>query len=174
MREALLLLEGDALVRSAPNHGFVTTEISASHVEQVYEVRSILESYAAYTATPLLPKSKIEALADLFARAVAEMRQGSYELCDRCDLELHGMILEHCGNPVLAELVNSLVERTLRIRYLANTPPEVYTETIMAEHEAILHALRRRNADEARRCMETHLANARERTLSRLQEIRKK
>jgi len=174
VREALLLLEGDALVTSAPNHGFVTTEISASHIEHVFEVRRILESHAAYTATPLISESKIEALGDLFNRAVAEIRQGSYELCDQCDLELHGLILENCGNPVLAELVNSLVERTLRIRYLANTPPELYGETIMEEHTAVLRALRSRNADEARLKMETHLLNACERTHSCLKSIRNK
>lgn len=174
VREALLQLQGEDLVVGSPNHGFVVTEISAMDVENVFKVRELLESYAAHEAAPRIPDHQIEHLADLFQRARREIQHGSYDLYLQSDWEMHHVILEHCNNLVLMQMVTSLSERSLRIRYLADTNTEQHVETILAEHEQILAALRRRDAEQARDLMRMHLVNARERTLMQLAQVQQK
>jgi DNA-binding GntR family transcriptional regulator len=168
VREALLLLEGDRLVERSPNHGFSVTSIHAQDIKNVYQVRSLLESAASYHAAHLLPEAQLAQLCALFDEATLRMQQGSYELYLSCDLELHQLILAYCGNPLLAQMAQSLSERSLRIRYFADTVPAEHAEIIMTEHLAILDALRERHAERAQEAMRVHLANACQRTLDQL------
>jgi DNA-binding GntR family transcriptional regulator len=168
VREALLLLEGDNLVRTTPNHGFVVSEIHPSDVEHVYEVRDLIESHAAYSAATSIPEDELERLRDLFARASERIEQGDFTLCEQCDLELHRVILQYSHNPILIEIASSLVERSLRIRYLADVTPQLNSQTIWLEHNEILRALLARDASKARKKMQAHLGKARERTLHQL------
>jgi GntR family transcriptional regulator, rspAB operon transcriptional repressor len=168
VREALLLLEGDNLVRTTPNHGFVVAEIHSSDVEHVYEVRELIESHAAYAAATSIPDDELDRLWDLFSRASDRIEQEDFTLCEQCDLELHRIILQYSHNPILIEIAASLVERSLRIRYLADVTPHLNAHTIWLEHKDILKALRARDASAAREKMHSHLAKARERTLYHL------
>jgi GntR family transcriptional regulator, rspAB operon transcriptional repressor len=168
VREALLLLEGDNLVRATPNHGFIVTEIHPSDVEHVYEVRDLIETHAACSAATSIPDDELERLRDLFSRASDRIDQEDFTLCEQCDLELHRIILQYSHNPILIEIASSLVERSLRIRYLADVTPHLNAQTIWLEHKEILQALLARDASKAREKMQAHLAKARERTLHHL------
>lgn len=171
VREALLLLEGDGLVYHAPNHGFVITEIQSLDVKNVYEVRALIEPHAAYSAASVIPNAELETISALFTHTFDDIEQGEYDQCETCDLKLHTLILENAQNSLLTEIATSLMEQSLRIRYLTDTAPGLYAQTIMEEHQAILDALLCRDSGKAHHTMQTHLSNARERTLHQLEII---
>src|SRR5947209_5967811 len=54
VREALRALEYEGLVRSEPHRGFTVTSLDADDVEEVYDLRIVLESHAIRLAVPLL------------------------------------------------------------------------------------------------------------------------
>ena len=56
VREALRALEYEGLVASEPNRGFTVTELDADDVEEVYDLRIVLESHAVRVALPLLDR----------------------------------------------------------------------------------------------------------------------
>jgi DNA-binding GntR family transcriptional regulator len=168
IREALLLLEGDGLVASAPNHGFTVTAIEVQDIEHIYQARSLIEAHAAWTAATRIPDQQLGRMDELFSAAAAEVQAGVYDLFPQCDPALHQMILEHCGNPVLAKMAQTLSTRALRIRHFADSLPTLFAQVILDEHQAILSALLRRDPTEARVMMERHLASACQRTLHQL------
>ncbi len=59
VREALRALEYEGLVASEPNRGFTVTELDADDVEEVYDLRIVLESHAVRVALPLLTDEDI-------------------------------------------------------------------------------------------------------------------
>ena len=68
VREALRALEYEGLVRSEPHRGFTVTRLDADEVEEVYDLRVVLESHAVRLALPLLTDEDLEDLEQLFAQ----------------------------------------------------------------------------------------------------------
>src|ERR1700678_1450850 len=51
IREALRMLDAEGLVITEPNRGAIVRPIAANDVQDLYELRGRLESYAAYRAS---------------------------------------------------------------------------------------------------------------------------
>jgi DNA-binding GntR family transcriptional regulator len=68
VREALRALEYEGLVRSEPHRGFTVTSLDADDVEEVYDLRILLEGHAVRLALPLLTDDDLDELERLFDR----------------------------------------------------------------------------------------------------------
>lgn len=68
VREALRALEYEGLVRSEPHRGFTVTRLDADEVEEVYDLRILLESHAVRLALPLLTDEDLDELEQLFEK----------------------------------------------------------------------------------------------------------
>jgi DNA-binding GntR family transcriptional regulator len=66
VRDALRLLEYEGYVTSEPRRGFVVAGLSAADIEEIYALRTLLESYAVRMAIPLLTSHDIDELDALF------------------------------------------------------------------------------------------------------------
>jgi DNA-binding GntR family transcriptional regulator len=62
VREALKALEYEGLVGSEPHRGFTVTSLDADDVEEVYELRLLLEAQAIRLAMPLLTEEDLAEL----------------------------------------------------------------------------------------------------------------
>ena len=81
------------------------------------------------------------------------------------DSQFHAMIYRFCASHVLADTLTGLHHRIERYRRLSIESPE-RAEKTMAEHRAILEALREHDADKAETLLAQHIANARDALLS--------
>lgn len=66
IREALRLLEHEGLLESEPNRGFSVKPIGADEIDEIYDLRIVLESHALELAVPLLTDADLAALRELF------------------------------------------------------------------------------------------------------------
>ena len=66
VREALRMLEYEGLVRSEPHRGFTVTGLDTDEVEEIFELRTLLETHAIRQAVPLLTDRDIADLRVLF------------------------------------------------------------------------------------------------------------
>jgi DNA-binding GntR family transcriptional regulator len=67
VREALRALEYEGLVTSEPHRGFTVTSLDADDVQEVYDLRILLECEAVRIALPLLTDEDLDDLEKLFA-----------------------------------------------------------------------------------------------------------
>ncbi|KWA15198.1 GntR family transcriptional regulator [Burkholderia territorii] len=157
MREAIQRLEREGLLDIFRNRGAVVRMLSASDVQEIYDMRTLLEGDAIYRSVKRLDDETL-ARAELVHRLLGETnvsrRQGEL------NREFHALLYSCCGNErqlkAIAEL-RSQVERYERLQatLLADTP------SFQVEHEAILQACRERNARGARAMTVAHLDSAR-------------
>jgi DNA-binding GntR family transcriptional regulator len=66
VREALRALEYEGLVTSEPHRGFTVTPLDADDIDEVYELRILLEGQAVRLAIPLMTDEDLADLAELF------------------------------------------------------------------------------------------------------------
>jgi DNA-binding GntR family transcriptional regulator len=141
VREALLRLEAEGLVRLYPKKGALVVPVSAKEAEDVLEARALVERYAAPRAW--------EHRGDLAAElepVVASMRDlhgerdmVGFNLADRA---FHERIVAAAGNGVLARLYRSLRERQLCISGEVMRVSAERMDHALADHERILELLR--------------------------------
>lgn len=159
VREAIRKLEQEGLVTRHPNRGVVVTQLSLREVLEIWELREIIEPAACRAAASRVEPARLDALEAAMRGLLRRPPSAeAYEVYHRTDLELHGVILDGCGNAALRQVVESLVGRIRQVR-MVTSPARFHPS--LEEHLSIIDALRRRDAEGAAEAMRRHLASAR-------------
>lgn len=112
VREALRALEYEGLVSSEPHRGFTVTALDADDVEEVYDLRIILEGHAVRLAVPLLTDEDLEDLEVLFQRMQsASTPDEQLATRERFYVRLYSV----CGRPRLVGLIMRLRQEVARV-----------------------------------------------------------
>lgn len=148
VREALRMLERDGLVETIPHRGARVVTLTAQQVEEIYFIRSHLESIATGLAAQRITDEDLKALEDL-----VELMQVAVDAKDvprfaELNQEFHGTIVNACGNKMLADLTMDFFQRHSGSQRLIRMVPERIL-TSHAEHQGILAALRDRDPERA-------------------------
>lgn len=147
VREALRALEYEGLVASLPYRGFTVTELDADDIEEVYDLRILLEGHAVRLAVPLMTDDDIQALEALYAEmANAEPGEAQLTARERLYTRLYAMT----GRPRLVALIARLrqeVARSLRWPTLQHAPEH---------HEQFFEAIRAADAERAASQLANH------------------
>jgi DNA-binding GntR family transcriptional regulator len=157
VRDALVELEAEGLVTSEPRRGAVVTVLSPAELQDIYDIRSTLESMATRLAVPLLSEEIIHDLDQLADEIDRHMGQ-ILELV-RLNFEFHTTLYEASGRTHLCELIETLRHRTEHYlhAYIIDlggmTPAQ-------EEHRAIIDACRNGDAEIAAEIMHSHVAKA--------------
>jgi DNA-binding GntR family transcriptional regulator len=163
VREALSILEREGLVEVIPRVGYFTSRITVNDIQDIFELRLILETASAEIAATKIGKEGIdflESLHDKYIRGDLE----SYKLFLSENTEFHYYIALSTGNTRLADAVRGLLEQMQRLLFLRLDLRDGADE-MLHEHELMLKAFRERDAATARSEMEKAIINARESTL---------
>lgn len=140
IREALRALEYEGLVRSEPHRGFTVTALDADDIEEVYELRILLEGHAIRLAIPLMTDDDLEELQQLFdAMQAADNPDEQLRTRERYYTRLYSIT----GRPRLVGLIARLrqeVARALRWATIQHSG---------AVHEAFFEAVRVGDAERA-------------------------
>lgn len=140
VREALRALEHEGLLRSEPHRGFTVTSLDADQIEEIYELRIVLESHAVRQAMPLLTDHDLVDLERLHAQMQeSESPDDKLEKRERFYLRLYSVT----ARPRLVGLIARLhqeVARSLRWKLVQHSP---------SQHDRFIEALRSGDAEAA-------------------------
>ena len=166
VREALLRLEAEGMVRLLPKRGALVLPVSAvewrdvlatRELVETYCVRRVIESGRAAVLTPRLRK----ALDDLDKAA----EDGDVVIYVSADRDFHAAIVAAAGNTILNRLYGSLRDRQLRMGAQnllgeGGLADSARTRRTIADHHAIADAIAREDLDAAVTLTIEHLATA--------------
>jgi GntR family transcriptional repressor for pyruvate dehydrogenase complex len=134
---------------------FVVDFHSDDSVLQFFEVRRILEPTATALAAVRASEDELKQLEKLLEQTGPE---APVDQLVASDLEFHRGIAEASGNNVLCSLLDGLTGATQRARIWRGLTEEGALERTLAEHRAILEALRSREPEVARSWATVHIA----------------
>ncbi|MFH7597704.1 GntR family transcriptional regulator [Streptomyces racemochromogenes] len=156
VREALLRLETEGLLKLYPKKGALVLPVSAQEIADVVETRLLVEEFTVRKAVPA-PPALLERLAQLLEelrRCAARGDLAAMTAADRC---FHAEIVRHAGNQILSRLYDQLRDRQLRMGVaLLHAHPE-RVERTLAEHAEILDALRAGDREAAAAAVRGHV-----------------
>ncbi len=163
VREALLDLVRDGLMEPVRNKGFRVTELDAAELDATGDVRLLLEPAAAARAASRPEPERAQAvsrLREVARRIVAAAQSGDVVAHVRADREFHSGLLALAGNPVLAETVMRLRDRSRLYGLPGLARAGTLVETAR-EHDGLLDLVAAGDADGAAAAMRTHVSHVR-------------
>lgn len=166
VREALRVLEQEGQVTYLPRRGYIVTELRIEDLEEIYQLRQVLEEMAVREALPKLDDEAIERLV-LAARECADAA-GAADVTGEivANRRFHFAILDACERPHLLRLIALLWDSTDAYRAIYYNAPAERTAAIEA-HDSIIDAIQACDADRLVRTLDDH----RERALEVLRAI---
>jgi len=168
VREALMRLHREGLVDVVPRSGTMVRMFTESDVEQIYDIRSALESLAVRRAAKALRPAQIRQLQHMHVAAEAAYRRKNFEPALDFDRHMHRVVLEACGNRRLQELMGTINDFVALFRNLGARLPA--HRGFNYRHREIVRALVRRDSDAAARSLAEHIEGAKKQLLRALQE----
>ena len=165
VREALLRLEQDGLVRTVPRVGTFAAEITASDLQELFELRELLEVHCAKKAATSLSEEDLKTVDRLIEQAKSAVDGHDPDAFQRSEIEFHELLLERAGNRRLLEVMSGLHDLTHRQRVMSLGLRD-NIERSLVEHVAVAEALRKRSKSEAGRLMGVHIRAVRDRLLA--------
>lgn len=164
VREAMTKLESDGLVAKRPHAGYVVAPLmDQASLENLFEIRLLLEPAAARRAASNATDEQITEMRTLAenmtARPAGENYEGYRDFAVQ-DAQLHRLIAEASGNPLIADALTRLRAHTHSYRlYFKVGIAEETTE----EHQLIVDSIAGHDGDAAEAAMTRHITASRDR-----------
>jgi len=175
VRQALTMLEAEGLVVIAPNRGAMVASFGVEEVWDIYDLRAVLEGYAARRAADRIEGAELARMRELtvemeglsdrgFAQHEEEIR-----LLVTLNNEFHGIIVEASRNRRLKRLIRRTVEVPLVFKaFFWYTPHERVISNHY--HRQILGALKVGDGERAEIVMREHIYEGRDFVIKALSE----
>lgn len=140
LREALLQLKFEGLLRSEPGKGFSVAPLESEEMEDLFSLGAELESLAIRSSDPLGADAIAELRRINAERAELLRRDGDRDQLVRLDDRWHRLLVSECSNGQLREFLRLVRNRLYRYVYhFSGERSEV--EAAVGEHESIADAL---------------------------------
>ena len=168
IREALRQLEFEGLVKIEPRRGAIVTSVSIEDIEEIYQLRAILEGIAAQRSLPLLEKEDIEELEKLVDQMVRlKADDDDVELYMQLNARFHQVLKSGCPWTRIHMMIDMLWKGIP-----AYTPSVLsnHLEKSHREHTMILECVKNNDGKRLRQVVESHILRTRDDLLAYMQQ----
>ncbi len=167
VREALLLLQSEGLIESIPRRGATVRSYAVNDLDDMYQLRAVLEGYAARRAATRISRDDVARLEESCARFDRLRADDDLRDLVKENLFFHNVILEAAGSGRLGPLVRNVIEVPLVYKSFYWYSPE---QRLISEHyhKQLTRALGAGDAKRAEIIMTEHVLEARDFLLAQL------
>lgn len=173
VREAIKTLSAMGLVVIRKGHGVFVSEanlesvinrvgdaliIKKDEIEQLFEIRKVLETQAAHWAAERATGEEIQYINKLVleAKAACDHPDTRTEVITNHDKMFHNAVIEASHNNVLAMINSGLLGALSKVRAKTMTLPGRVSQSIL-DHEEIARAIMARDGNRASKAMYDHI-----------------
>jgi DNA-binding GntR family transcriptional regulator len=110
IREALMQLEAEGLVKIHPHRGAIVSELSTEEVQELFELRSLLEPRLLKASARHLTHNDYEKLNHILQEYSAELRANHVRRWGELNTEFHMLLYRHAGKPRALAIVANLLQ----------------------------------------------------------------
>lgn len=156
IREAINELVSLGFLTSRPYKGARVKNLSRNEAEELYSLRSVLESFAAERAAPRLTEDDLASFEDLVERIDTAVKEQDSQAMVELDLRFHQFLVQLSGHRILMEMWARIYDRLtiymLRRRVLFNA-----AGTLTRLHRDLLDELKSGDPDRIKNAVTKHI-----------------
>lgn len=158
VREALQRLHNEGWVDLRPGYGAMVHVPAEDEVDQLLNVRTVLESEAARLAAENASPEGVSKLREMCATGTRMAKEGDIDGAVRVNAEFHRYVAELSGNRFIADFA-AQVDRRVRWYYTPVAPAR--GQASWREHARVISAIAERDPDKAAKVMREHTERTR-------------
>jgi len=155
IRKALFRLSQQGIVELRPNRGAVVASPTPEETHSVFDARRLIERELIRTVAQTRSRKQIDELKALVRREKSAQQHGDARMLVRLTGDFHVRLAEFACNPVLTNLVTSLVSRTSLIIALYEAPGVPACPT--HDHSELISLIESADGAAAAHAMSQHL-----------------
>ncbi len=167
IREALQRLVREGLVQALPRLGYIVSPITLSDVQEIFELRSILETSAARLAAIRGTDEQLKQLADNANFTYIYHDRTSYSQFLGQNAQFHRSIAVLTGNQRLVESVSKILDELTRVFHLGLDLRDS-TQEMCEEHLLLVEALLRHDGERAEQIVDNQISRSQNRVMEAL------
>ena len=161
VREAIRKLEQEGYVIMLPRRGTYVSSVSVHDVQEIFEIRTALESLSTGLAARRIENEELERLQKLLAAIEGFIEKRDIDNIVKTDIEFHDLLYHVSRNERLGQIISNLKEQLSRFRTLSMSYPGRLEETL-EEHREMVEAIASGDVEAAREAAERHMVRAEE------------
>ena len=168
LKRALTRLEKENLIETIPRKGTYIKKFSAKEIEEVYEIRKLIEGYSAELAVNSITSNELKQMKKLTLDYRKFARERERASCADVDVQLHEILVKATRNTKLLEMMKNfnLQVKSMRMNQMNFCE---WGEKTTREHLSIINALSKGDEKLARKLVEEHIEDAESRLLKYLE-----
>lgn len=167
IREALRQLVSDGLLVEIPNKGVFVKAFTQKDIEEIFDVRWMMELYAITHAREELQKRHREEMLELANAMEAAHRQNDLSGYIALDNELHTLFVIVSGNDLLLESYRRINTMIQQFRIYSLIGQQRFDESVF-EHREVVHCILTGALQEAAEINHRHLTLAKEKIIEHI------
>ncbi len=158
IREAIRMLEQEGLAVTIPRKGAEVAKMTEKDMEDVLQIREVLDELAASIACEQMTREQLETLKTTMREFEEFTKTGNVKKIAEADVKFHDVIYQATGNPKLVNMLNNLREQMYRYRieYLKD---EKNYPVLIREHSQIVEGLITKDKEKVTAAMHHHVRN---------------
>ncbi|SDT10679.1 GntR family transcriptional regulator [Bradyrhizobium canariense] len=159
LRSALARLKGEGWLAISPQSGTFVKALTNRDIQEVTELRTVLEMHATRIAAVRITSKELDALKMAFDTLGPRITSGRSEPFIDLDNQLHQAIYTAADNQLVHDILNNLRDKVQWIRRACSVSLDRVQDGFH-EIESIFEALEKRDGEAAAERMRTHIQNA--------------
>lgn len=159
LREALQILSHEGLVETVPYRGTVVRQLTRTDIEELYSLRSVLETFAVQRVAAKADTNDVTRLRRCFEEMLAAAEAGDLKTVNLIDRSFHDTLIELSGHSLLAvtwSTVSMRVRQVMALRNERNTD----IRQIAYNHLPIIEAIEQGDEARAVQLIREHVASS--------------
>ena len=173
VREAIRKLELEGYVVMMPRRGTYVANMSIRDINEIFEIRTSLESLSNGLAAEHITDEELEHLQRLLVIIGVYIKEGNMEKIVETDIEFHDLMYHAARNQRLVGIISNLRDQLTRFRTLSMSHPG-RLEATLEEHKAIVEAIANGDRRSASKAAERHMENSEKTLLQAMEAMKEK
>lgn len=140
VREALRRLVADGLLMEVPNKGVFVKEFTCRDIDEIFDMRLMLETYAIRKSRQNLTSARLHQLFDTLSTLEKNFAIRDLAQYTQTDEILHKQVVELCENSLVISTYDRVRSMNQQFRVLSLSSNQRFDESLI-EHQQIVHAV---------------------------------
>ena len=159
-------LMAKGFIKRIPDRGAIIADMETKDAKDLYFLRLHLENYAADLIEKNISNVNLDEVIHVNFEFKKAVKDNNFFKMMSTNISFHETIIKLSNNNIVAEVINQLRTRSIRIRhYLWQHSANI--QKSVDDHEALIEALKNKNIDELKRINESHILSPFEMYLNR-------
>lgn len=171
VRAALKRLVDDGLATADAGQGVHATKWTEADIDETFQLRLLLEPYAASLAAVRGGNELTQALRDSNTRMAQAIAAGDIAGIQAANSDFHRALVGACGAPRLRGMLETMIDMPIIVRSFYIATPVEHRQSLH-HHEDLTQAVAARDGELARQVMQLHLRMAYMRFMAHRSEYR--